>query len=615
MRLAETALAADGLYGNRRIGCAMEVQLTARRGSASNRHDRELVLAGVREVRALSAGLLPERSQRHLDAGLERLRESRFNLVVLGEFKRGKSTLINALIGRELAPVGIVPLTSAVTTLRAGEPERLIVRHVDGRSEERHLDELPAFATESENPHNRLEVEEVVVEIASGLLADGLQLIDTPGIGSVHDHNTAVAESFLPQVDAALCVLAADQPLSASERELFARAASTAPRLLFVVNKVDLLSEEERSQAVAFIEQGLREALEASGIEIFPVSARDGIGLGPLGDRLRELAASEGGTLSLESVRATAAGLAEEAAAVAALEARALEQPLEELERRSALFEERMSHLTTLGLEAGDLLDSGTRRMLHEVVNEPLIAYAKEHGPRLVAELEGYASERGGHSPRELSHELNSWIDSTVRRRFQELAGRYEEEVAAQLAGLERIYASRIEELLADIDQAAQATFGIDTLPRLRDVGLREASRFSFKLKDPEHMLDRLVGVGRRAAPGWFGRRLVLRDARERLVQMVDRHAGRLRSELAGRATEASRAYRRDLAATVDESVEALRSALDRARTEHRRGEHDSSSRLAALAHVQDRLQRLATELGGTEARRKPGPARGPSLP
>ena len=72
-----------------------------------------------------------------------------------------------------------------------------------------------------------------------------------------------------------------------------------------------------------------------------------------------------------------------------------------------------------------------------------------------------------------------------------------------------------------------------------------------------------IVGFGRTITPGPLGRRLVIRDAERRLIEMTDRHAGRLRSELASRVDEAVREYRRELSAAVDEAVEAIRAAIE----------------------------------------------------
>src|SRR5450755_369443 len=118
------------------------------------------IAARWRVVRAIdelvgSAGeLLAPRVVDELRAGRARLAQARFNLAVLGEFKRGKSTLINALLGRDVLPTGVVPLTSMVTVIRHGPRERLIVHYRDGRETEHPVSELSRFATEHGNPHN-----------------------------------------------------------------------------------------------------------------------------------------------------------------------------------------------------------------------------------------------------------------------------------------------------------------------------------------------------------------------------------------------------------------------------------------------------------------------------
>jgi hypothetical protein len=107
-----------------------------------------------------------------------------------------------------------------------------------------------------------------------------------------------------------------------------------------------------------------------------------------------------------------------------------------------------------------------------------------------------------------------------------------------------------------------------------------------------------LVGLGRTATPGALGRRLVVRDAEQRLVAMTDRHAGRLRSELAERVRAAARGYQRELAAAVDDAIAAIRSAIARAVEEQRRGEASASHRLDELAQAAARCERLVARFG-----------------
>jgi len=561
--------------------------------------DRTVWLERLDELLLLADGLLAETAGRHLDAARTRVAEERLNLVVLGEFKRGKSTLINALLGRDILPTGVVPLTSVVTTIGAGQRDRLSILFGDGRQEERPLAELAEYVTEAGNPGNRRGVELARVELDHELLHAGVELVDTPGIGSIHSHNTEVARGFLPRVDAALCVLDAGQPLSEAERGLFREAADRVPRLLLVINKIDHLDQTDRAVAVEFVRSALRDLFGDFDDELFAVSARRRMGLSPLLARLRRLAVDEGQALLLRSVAQLAVSTATQIAQAARFESRAIALPLDELGARVAMFERRIVELRAAGTEAGDLLDRGIDRALAELVNEPLERYAQREEARLRTELRTHVDDLGKLSPRELSAELEGWIDTTVRADFERLVPRFEAAIAEQLGGLEQRYAQRIERILEQIQAAAEDVFGTRAGDVLPDTGLRTPSRFSFKLKDVEHALDMIVGFGRTVTPGSLGRRLVIRDAEQRLLEMTDRHAGRLRSELAGRVTEAVHDYRRELATAVDEVIQAIRAAVKRAAGDRRRGEDHARLRLEELAGIERRATQIAMELQG----------------
>ena len=151
MRLAQSAAwplmaSTDTVHGV----CGGQVESGVRRGS--NARDGSLaddhcspatrpgMLAALDELLSLAAALVADRTHRNLAAARARVAEDRFNLVVLGEFKRGKSSLINALLGRDVLPIGVVPLTSVVTAIGAGESDRLIVHYSDGREQEQPID-------------------------------------------------------------------------------------------------------------------------------------------------------------------------------------------------------------------------------------------------------------------------------------------------------------------------------------------------------------------------------------------------------------------------------------------------------------------------------------------
>ena len=361
----------------------------------------------------------------------------------------------------------------------------------------------------------------------------------------MHAHNTALAWEFMPRIDAALCVLNADQPFTASEREFFLAAAERAPRLLVAVNKIDHLGEHERAHAIEFIQAVSAQLITTSEVEFYPVSAKHGEGMPLLRERIRRLAEDEAGTLVIASVARLAAGAADGAAQALRFEAHAIELPLDELRRRALLFGTRVDDLGEARSQADDLLQAGVRRLLDQRVNAPLMSFARDRADALSAALSAQAAALGRLPARELGPALDAWIDEAIRERFGELVPRLEASIAAEVRELQRGFAARIEAILAEVQDAADEAFGSRAGGLLPEVDLSEPSAFTFKLADVAHMLDNVVAFGRRTMPGELGRRMVTRDAQERLLHMADRHAGRLRSALVERVRDAVRDYQR----------------------------------------------------------------------
>jgi predicted GTPase len=170
-----------------------------------------------------------------------RLEHERLQLAVLGQFKRGKSTFINALLGADVLPTAVIPLT-AVATFIAWRREPLVVVHFkdNARSEEfspqttaEIRDILFRFVAEEANPENRLGVERVELFYPADILAHGTVIIDTPGVGSTLRHNTEAALRVLPECDAAFFVVSADPPITEAELEYLSRLKAKMARVFF----------------------------------------------------------------------------------------------------------------------------------------------------------------------------------------------------------------------------------------------------------------------------------------------------------------------------------------------------------------------------------------------
>lgn len=169
----------------------------------------------------------------------------RFTLVVMGDFKRGKSTLVNALLGRELAPSNITPETVTINRFTYG-PELNIVAHLaNGARMQLAQEDLRAERLEPLIRQLTQPILHVTIEAPIPWL-EGVQLVDMPGTGDIDWRFDAQVQTYLPQADAILYVISARAPLSSSEQHFLRRAVAPQefPKLLFVVNQIDAIRNE-----------------------------------------------------------------------------------------------------------------------------------------------------------------------------------------------------------------------------------------------------------------------------------------------------------------------------------------------------------------------------------
>ncbi len=209
---------------------------------------------------------------------LTRLADDRFNLMLVGRFSRGKSTLINAVLGHSYLPTGILPLTSVITTVRYGSrPQAVLNFRNAGLPREIPLSQLPEYVTQQSNPGNVKRVAYAEIQLPVELLRRGLFFVDSPGLGSSITENTETTERFFPEADAFVLITSYDSPLSEEEDRALQRIRQ-ADRVLFViVNKHDTVSPSERGQVLEFVKERLAQYFFSREPLVFSVSARQAL--------------------------------------------------------------------------------------------------------------------------------------------------------------------------------------------------------------------------------------------------------------------------------------------------------------------------------------------------
>jgi GTP-binding protein EngB required for normal cell division len=228
-------------------------------------------------LRAIKSKCSKERVELHtrITELFTRLAEDRFNLAVVGRFSRGKSTLMNAILGVDRLPMGILPLTSVITSVTYASREDIRIEFEHGRMDyEIRMSELADYVTERGNPRNIKRVARARIGLPVELLRRGFYFVDTPGLGSNIVENARTTEGFLPEADAFLMVSGYDAPLSDDEIRVARTLARLGRRVFFVLNKQDVVSEAERREVYRYVQDRLIEIFGGTAPQLFSVSAR-----------------------------------------------------------------------------------------------------------------------------------------------------------------------------------------------------------------------------------------------------------------------------------------------------------------------------------------------------
>jgi GTP-binding protein EngB required for normal cell division len=356
--------------------------------------DPTMLSTPLRELIAESIALAPTHSQTagnivsRLEQLATRLAEQRLQLAVLGQFKRGKSTLLNALLGATVVPMAVTPLTAIPTFIISGENFHL---RTIGLAEE--VEDIPALdvgalqlllrarVTEDNNPNNRLGLARVEVTVPATLLQKGIVLIDTPGVGSTYQHNTETAQAILPECDAALFVVSLDPPITATELEYLARIRATVPRIILVVNKIDVVESEDRAAAIAFLRRVAADTAGLKDAPLFCVSARRALkakasgdgeelkasGLEELEKYLANFIAKEKSATLEQAIGQKSAALIAELKFEIESNLAALRMPIDQLTERVSTFDKAAGQFEAERNVSSDLIAGDRKRILAEL--------------------------------------------------------------------------------------------------------------------------------------------------------------------------------------------------------------------------------------------------------
>ncbi|GMK40577.1 hypothetical protein PCCS19_36330 [Paenibacillus sp. CCS19] len=204
------------------------------------------------------------------------IREDRCTIVVLGEFKRGKSTFINSLLGEDLLPVDVTPTTATINAMIYGEQRSLMIKLKDGTVEQRPLTKANIDAYSAEGTENPDEVRYLQLSLPSEMLASRVIVVDTPGVNDLNQQRAEVTYQFVPRADAVIFLLDATSPVKRSEKQFLTDTLleEGLERMLFIANFYDQLDEEVDPDAhLDHIRNRLTTVMGGKKQQVLPYSA------------------------------------------------------------------------------------------------------------------------------------------------------------------------------------------------------------------------------------------------------------------------------------------------------------------------------------------------------
>lgn len=535
-----------------------------------------------------------------------KLAENRFHLVVLGQFKRGKSTFINSILGDKVLPTSVVPLTSIVTLLKYGDKEQIEVIFNDQSTRPITRDELPEYVTEKGNPKNQKNVKQVEIAFPSQYLKDGVYLIDTPGVGSTFENNTEMTYNFLPKVDAALFLLAVDPPISHSELAFLNDVQNFVQKIFFIQNKIDYLSDEERQESTEFSKRVIEEALGRDGIEIYPLSAKVALEGKVSGDqelleksRLPEfdrvlsefLMKAKGKTVLESAVRSAKKLLSDEELAIQ-LEAQAVATPLDVLEKKIATFQEKMEEIKQDREDTRYYFDGEIQRVI-DMLDRDLERLKQKEIPRLLEGLEKIGQENKDKPVGEYVKLMEQALHDGIVRTFDEWVMKEEDRLNEHYSKISKRFSERTNEVIDAIVEASTELFDIK-LERFRsDEAIVSESSLYYMVGEPPKFFD-LEGAfdffSQKILPTKLSKGRVLKDIRKRLPREIDKNCGRVRWDFMDRVKRSFLNFRWELNQKIDATEQSIKGAIEKAVEMKKK----SASELEAFrAKVDDQMRRL----------------------
>jgi hypothetical protein len=543
---------------------------------------------------------------------------------VVGQFKRGKPCLLNALLGVNLLPVSVIPLTSIVTILTYGEELNVEVSFLDGHLESVDPEHLAEFVTEGGNPRNVKGIREVSISYPSPYLKDGVRLIDTPGVGSVYRHNTDVAYQYLPKADAALFLLSVEQPASQAELDFLKDVRRYSGKIFFLLNKIDILSESEIGESLDFAAGVLRETL-MTDVRVYPISAKKALeakmegaeeglsrSLLPVFTEVLEgFLLNEKGKVLLLSVTGHLLRLASQMQLERELELKSVAMPLRELEDKIALFELKKREMVQEKDRLDILLDGEVRKVIDGCLDPELETFKTAFLSRMSERFDAFFEDNRERPLKELDKALAEFAVEEVQQAFRVWTVQLEERLSNALDKTCQDLAVKVNDIVESLQAYSSDLFQLPFQRSAKNDKWTARYSLSFRLHEEPVGLEILLSSMTQTIPGLVSRRFqklretlfrwarrrIFDSRKSRMLQAIDMQSGQIRYHFLERLQKAKEMFRREMISRIDAAMDGITRAIEAGMNRRSVGEKETAVRQTTLLEQFGKLNEIRNDL------------------
>lgn len=232
----------------------------------SNYKNTEFQLYGylVQMRELFKTNSIGESEIKKINQNIELIQSRKFNVAVMGEFKRGKSSLINALLGYKILPADVTPATATINRITYGSSPSMTIFYHDGTTEAADMKNISDYVTmlTEEGLKRAAQIREAVITYPTVICQNHVDIIDTPGLND-NIEMTKVTMKLLPDIDAVIMVISALAPFSEKETEFVCQLieSDNVENIVFVVTYIDQIDEDEQDKFIEYINGRIRSSI------------------------------------------------------------------------------------------------------------------------------------------------------------------------------------------------------------------------------------------------------------------------------------------------------------------------------------------------------------------